>query len=153
MRRFDDTSKHKLSFRNLKRLYLYFKDSKKILIGIFIFTIIRSIVGIVTPLLSANIVLHLTDGLWKELLITAGILTIINIISSSFNLVEDELSNKLDLSVDVAIQTNIAKEILELEVSELDTKSTGLFVERLNNDARGLSSSFMLLMYYISFHI
>ena len=146
----DDTSKHKLSFKNLKRLYVYFKDSKKIIIGIIIFTIIRSLVGVVTPLLSANIVLHLTDGLWKELLITAGILTIINVISSSFSLVEEDLNNKLNISVDVAIQTNIAKEILELEVCELDTKSTGLFIERLNNDARGLSNTFMFLMYYVS---
>lgn len=150
MRKKEDLENRKLSLKNIKRLYRYFKDSKGVLIIILIFTIIKSVLGVLIPLLSANLVLYLTDELWRQLLITAGIIMVINMVTSFFSIFEDKLTNRLHQSVDVAIQTNIAKELLELEVSELDAKSTGVFVERLNNDARGLSHQFMMLTWYLS---
>ena len=121
-------------FTNFKNVYQYFKDCKKLLILIGIFTLLRSGIGIITPILSAKVILSLTDGIWEQLLSVAVIIFVCEILSSVFYIVHDYLSRKLRISVNIAIKTKLTKEMLDVSVNELDKKGTGVFIERLNGD-------------------
>ena len=137
-------------FVNFKKVYVYFKECKSILIGIGIITLIKSIIGVFIPLLTARVILYLTDGVWEQLLTAAALVMLFEILSSIFFIIDDKLSRKLKISVDIALQTRLTKEMLDVHISELDTKGTGVFIERLNSDASSLAWQFMSFTSYIS---
>ena len=137
-------------FVNFKKVYVYFKECKSILIGIGIITLIKSIIGVFIPLLTAKVILYLTDGVWEQLLTAAALVMLFEILSSIFFIIDDKLSRKLKISVDIALQTRLTKEMLDVHISELDTKGTGVFIERLNSDASSLAWQFMSFTSYIS---
>ena len=137
-------------FVNFKKVYVYFKECKSILIGIGIITLIKSIIGVFIPLLTAKVILYLTDGVWEQLLAAAALVMFFEILSSIFFIIDDKLSRKLKISVDIALQTRLTKEMLDVHISELDTKGTGVFIERLNSDASSLAWQFMSFTSYIS---
>ncbi len=137
-------------FTNFKNVYQYFKGCKKLLILIGIFTLLRSGIGIITPILSAKVILSLTDGIWEQLLSVAVIIFVCEILSSVFYIVHDYLSRKLRISVNIAIKTKLTKEMLDVSVNELDKKGTGVFIERLNGDSNRLASQFLIFTHYVS---
>ena len=137
-------------FTNFKNVYQYFKECKKLLILIGIFTLLRSGIGIITPILSAKVILSLTDGIWEQLLSVAVIIFVCEILSSVFYIVHDYLSRKLRISVNIAIKTKLTKEMLDVSVNELDKKGTGVFIERLNGDSNRLASQFLIFTHYVS---
>ena len=49
------------------------------------------------------------------------------------------------------MQTAVAKETLKLEVKEIDKETSGLFINRLNNDTQDISSMFMEYTYWTSY--
>ena len=78
-------------FTNFKKVYMYFKECKTILIGIVIVTIIKSIIGVFIPLLSAKVILYLTDGIWEQLLSAAALVMLFEILSLYFNIDSEDL--------------------------------------------------------------
>ena len=48
------------------------------------------------------------------------------------------------------MQYDLIKETMKIETSEIDKKTSGLFVDRLNKDAQELSTMFMEFSYCIT---
>lgn len=53
----------------------------------------------------------------------------------------------------ISMQKSLAKEILNLEVEEIDKHTSGLFIDRLNKDTQDISSLFMEYTYWVSYII
>ena len=53
----------------------------------------------------------------------------------------------------ISIQKSLAKEILNLEVEEIDKNSSGLFIDRLNKDTQDIAGLFMEYTYWLSYVI
>ena len=72
----------KETITNLKKVYNYGKDKKLSLILEVIGSIIGIIINIILPILSAKLIVYLTDSIWNQLIITSLIVLAIDLISN-----------------------------------------------------------------------
>ncbi len=127
---------------NFKNTWRFVKEDKKYIILFLIFSLILCGISVITPLLSAKMLLFLTDGLFKDLINIALIILVIELTRNLFNYLYNILFNKYSLKATSRIQVSIAKETMKLEVFELDNNSSGVFIDRINNDTREIVSIF-----------
>ena len=86
--------------------------------------------------------LYLTDGMFKELLTITIIVLIVELIRNIFNFLYNILFHKYTLKATSRIQVHIAKEAMKLETAELDNNSSGIFIDRINNDTKEIVNVF-----------
>ena len=137
--------------KNFKRIWQYFKSSKKYLIAYGVVSIVEAGLSILFPLLTAQIVLKMTDGLMKQLFFTAVGLLVVEIVISSFSRFKAYFYNKIYLSTMVRLQKDTAEETLKIKVDEIDKNTSGMFIERINNDTGEIATVLMEYTYYLSY--
>jgi len=135
---------------NVKKTWKFLKEGKKYLIFYIIVSILEGILGAIYPIISAKIILHITSGAMSQVLLTAGIVFLLDFLYSISSMFKTKLYNKVYRHVAVNIQTEIAKETLKLEISEVDKASSGVFIDRLNKDTADISGVFMEYTYWLS---
>ena len=135
-------SKKENIFRNVKKTWKYVKEERFRLIICLVFSFLLCIVSAITPLLSAKLLLNLTDGLLENLFKVAVYVFVVEILRNIFDFSYRIIFNQYLMKTVSALQYSIAKETLKLETFELDKKSSGVFVDRLNNDSREIINIF-----------
>lgn len=133
------------TFRNLKKTWSFVKEEKRKLIICIVLSGLLSLIGAITPLVSARLLLNLTEGLLDKLFRIALFLFIIENTRNIIHFMYKIIFNKYMMNVVSILQYNIAKETLKLETFELDKKSSGVFIDRLNNDSREIIDIFSSL--------
>ena len=127
---------------NFKKTWIFVKEDKKYIILFLIFSLFLCGISVITPLLSAKMLLYLTDGMFKELLTITIIVLIVELIRNIFNFLYNILFHKYTLKATSRIQVHIAKEAMKLETAELDNNSSGIFIDRINNDTKEIVNVF-----------
>lgn len=140
-------------FKNIKRLWKYIKTSKNNLIGYLLVSITEGIISTILPLLTAKIILNITDGIMNELILSALGVFIIEMVSYTLGYLKGFFFYKIYLKTLVDLQISIAKETLKIEISEIHKSTSGLFIDRLNNDTKEISKMFMEYSYWMSYVI
>lgn len=140
----------KVLMANLKEVWKYMRRYKKHIILYVLFVLFTTGLGVILPLISAKIVLYLTDGLFEELMITSLVILGLNLVESVVDYFKGICSEYIERNITNAIQIDFIHEFLKLEVSEIDKSSTGAFIERLNNDALNLGYIFFRLSHSVS---
>jgi len=130
-------------FRNLIKCWKIVKDSKKTMFIGFLFSLLLCIISAIIPLLSAKLLLNLTDGLFDSLIKAALFIFIIEITRNIFRYMYGIIVNKYMISTVIALQTSVAKETLKLKIDEIDKKSSGVFIDRINNDTKEIAGIFV----------
>ncbi len=136
-------AKMKASFQetktNLKMSWRFIKNKKKTLFLMAVLSIILSVISVFLPILSAQLLLKLTDGLLEELL---GVAVFIFIIESCRNVVSFFLQRVTEVQMEMFAQT------LRIETSEIDKNSSGTFIDRIKNDTQDIINIFSNLVSY-----
>lgn len=123
----------------LKRIIKYAKGSKKYLIAILLLNIIYSIFSVIGPILSARQTLSLTNELWQQLAIITAVLLIVELLRNFVIYLSDILFEKSFFNLRKHLQLACASEALKIDTNTLNHNSSGLFIERINNDTGSLS--------------
>lgn len=128
---------------NLKLVYNnYGKDNKKALIKIFIYSFFGIFTNIVIPLLAARFIVSFTDSKFGQAIFVLIIITIIYFLES-FKILMIRKNNQIFKRGTVRnIQISLGQEILKLKQSELDSNSSGTFIQRLTGDTEKMSVIF-----------
>ena len=135
---------------NLKFAWKYSKNQKKNLIG-FIFTnILIIVISVIVPILSAKIIIYLTDNEFKQLLLIALVILLVEWSRNILNYIGRYNSNVLFRETYVNLQTSLGKEILKIENKNIDSEGSGLFIQRLTNDTSKLSEVFPMLIDFLT---
>lgn len=129
-------------FRNFKKTWNFIKEERLRLILCLIFSFLLCLVSAINPLLSAQLLLNLTDGMLDNLLKVAIFVFVVEIMRNVLDFLYRIIFNKYLMNTVSTLQYNIAKETMRLETFELDKKSSGVFIDRLNNDSREIISIF-----------
>ena len=129
-------------FRNFKKVYKYSYGYRRYIIFYFILTIITSLVGIVSPLLLASLLVNLTNEVWNLVIIYTIFIFIVNVLGSFFSFVSQFLTEKFSRFVVSRIQLELGREILSLQLSDIDKHSNGVFIQRLTGDTSSICSIF-----------
>lgn len=139
--------------KNVRKTWIYIKDCKWNLVGYAFVSIIEGIIGAILPLVSAKIILNITDGIMNQVIISALVVFLIEFILYVMYYFKGFLYQKVYQKTLISLQVALARETLKLELKEIDKASSGLFIDRLNRDTQEISSMFMEYTYWISYVI
>jgi len=145
-----DNFKYKETYINLKKTWKYAKKNSKPLFGYLVCSIVLSVISAVIPIISAKVLLSLTGGKFKELVLVSSIVFAIEISRNLFRYFANRLGQVFFRETLVDVQLSIAKETINLESSVLDNKSSGTFIDRLNKDSSDIADIFNWLNGFVS---
>ena len=137
-------------FKNLKFAWNYAKNQKKNLIWFIIVNILIIVISVVVPILSAKIIVYLTDNEFHQLLLIAFVILLIEWFRNVCNYFKRHNSNILFRETYINLQTCLGKEILKIENKDIDSTGSGLFIQRLTNDTSKLSDIFPMLIDFLT---
>lgn len=138
---------------NLKKTWKYIKSAKMNLVGYGAVSISEAIISTILPLLSAKVILNITNEVINQLVISALVVFFIEIILYVMYYFKSFFYRRIYQKTLINIQKSLAKEILNLEIAEIDKNSSGLFIDRLNKDTQDIAGLFMEYTYWISYII
>ncbi len=138
---------------NVKRTWKYIKEARLNLIGYGLVSIVEAIISTIMPLLAAKVILNITNGIINELILSAIIVFFINLLLYAMVYFKGFFYQKIYQKTLISIQKSLTKEILNLEVQEIDKNSSGLFIDRLNKDTQDIAGLFMEYAYWLSYII
>lgn len=137
-------------FKNLKITWRYMTGSKLYLFLYFLVTVVECAVGVIIPLFSAKIILSMTSAIIDQLIYAALTVFAIELIGNIANFFKGKLYQKIYYIVMMNIEKKLASETLKIEIDEINRASSGLFIDRINNDATEMSEIFIDYVYYLT---
>ncbi len=137
-------------FKYLKYSYKYAKQEKKYLFLVLIANIILTVISIAVPIFGAKQIVSLTGGEWNRLIVVIITIFVLEISRNLGRLIYMLSWNKYFYSVKKNIQLDLAEEMLKITQNDLNMNSSGVFIERLNNDTEKLTDIFIDLLDWIS---
>lgn len=140
-------------FKNIKKTWVFIRECKFNMISYVLVSIMEAIIGTILPLISAKIILNITDGVMNQLILSALTVLIIELILYVLYYFKAFFYQKIYQKTLINLQVAVARETLKLEVKEIDKSSSGIFIDRLNKDTQDISSMFMEYAYYASYVI
>lgn len=133
---------------NLKMSWRFIKNRKKTLVLMIILSIILSGISIIVPILSAQQLLKLTEGLLVELLQVALFIFIVEVTRNIVSFFLHKITELYMIKTVTEIQIEMFAETLRIETSEIDKNSSGTFIDRIKNDTSDIINIFSDLISY-----
>ena len=118
---------------NLKLAWNYVKKHKGKLLLYLLCNVVHIFISVVAPIISAQIIVKLTNNLLVQVLQMAFVLLCTEILRNMITYFSGFLSQKIYRESFIDIQTDLGREILKLENSCIDQNSSGVFIQRLTN--------------------
>jgi ABC-type multidrug transport system fused ATPase/permease subunit len=135
---------------NLKKTWEYTKDNKKELIICIIGGILSIIISVITPILSAKVILNLTSNQFKQLIFIGLVIFGVEITK---NIVRYFIHNNMQIIYRESytkIQEALSNNILKLQNKTIDSNSSGVFIQRLTNDTSKMADVFTSILDYLT---
>ena len=132
--------------KNLKRVWVFIKPLKVRFVFNIIISIMMIIMSIVFPILSAQIIVNLTNSEFIQLIAISLIICILNFIDDLLYYFQRKNYQIIFRESYLNIQNTIGREILKLENQVIDNNGTGVFIQRITGDASKLSDIFNFLI-------
>ena len=136
--------------RNIKFAWKYTKKEKISLLLFLICNIIKIIISVIVPIFSARIIVSLTNDMLMQVLNITIVLLLCETINNIIRYINNYLSQRIYRESFIDVQTDLGSEILKLENKCLDSNSSGVFIQRLINDASNLADIFTILNIYLT---
>ena len=136
-------------WKNLKSTYKYAKKGKKYLFWFLFINFVLTIISVIIPVIIAKRMVALTSGLFEKLLGLVILIFIIEILRNIIRYLYNYVYNKFYYDVRKNLQIELTRETLKLSQDELNRNSSGVFIERINNDTDNLTDIFTTLIDYI----
>lgn len=136
---------------NVKNTWKYIKQAKWNLFGYGLVSVFEAVISAILPFLSAKVILNITNGAINQLIYASLAVFCINLIIYVAYFLKSLFYQRIYQKTLVGIQKSIAREILNLEVQEIDKNTSGLFIDRLNKDTTDIAGLFMEYTYWLSY--
>ena len=127
---------------NLKFAWSYAKYQKANVIKFLICNVLMIGISIIVPVLSAKLIINLTDSKLTQLLFIAAIIFIVENLRNLLIWYSRYCSQRVYRETFIRMQTDLGKEILKISNSSLDKHGTGVFIQRLTGDTEKISDIF-----------
>ena len=132
----------KETLKNIKIIYKYGREYRTALLFETIGSLLGIAIGIAMPILTAQLVVHITSNDWHQLLYMSILIFIIQIVNALKTVLIRKNTQKFTVGVTEKLQKQISKEILKISQTDIDSNSTGVFVQRMTSDADELANMF-----------
>ena len=131
---------------NLRMSWHFIRKRKKQLFVIGLLSIILSIISVIVPLLSAQLLLKLTDGLLEELMGIALFVFLVEITRNIVNFLAQNVTRVYTIRTITDVQLEMFQETLKIKTSEIDRNSSGTFIDRIKEDTQDIINIFSNLI-------
>lgn len=135
---------------NLKFSWKYVKNQKLTLLGFTICNIFSIIICVIVPIISARMIVNLTENKFSQLLLMGFILFVVENIRNIVNFLGNRFAQITYRETFCILQVDLGKSILKLKNESLDKHSSGLFIQRLTGDTSKMADVFNMLSYHIT---
>lgn len=135
---------------NLKFAWRYAKNQKKFILLYVICNIIQIIISVFLPVLSARIIVSITDNQLIQVLNIALVLLSVELLRNCVVYLTNFFSQKIYRETFVSVQSDLGYEILKLQNKCIDENSSGVFIQRLTNDTSNIADVFNVLNIYLT---
>ena len=132
-------------FKHIKFAWNYAKDQKIKIILYIITNIINIFISIFVPIISANIIVEITNSQFKQVIMLAIVLFCSEMLRNIVTYLSSYFSQKVYRETFTKIQNNLGKQMLRLENRCIDRTSSGVFIQRLTNDTSRIADIFNVL--------
>lgn len=132
----------KQTLKNIKTVYKYGKEYKSCLIYETIGSLFGIFIGIALPILLANQLVYLTDNNWIQLIVMSLVVLILGLINALKTVLIRKNTQKFTVGVTEKLQKSLSSEILKVSQTDLDSNSSGVFVQRMTRDTDELANMF-----------
>ena len=137
---------------NLKMSWKFIRKKKKSLIFISILSIILSGISIVLPVLSAQLLLKLTNGLLEELLAVSIFIFIVEVFNNILYIILNKITQVYMIQSVTDLKLELFCETLKISICEIDKNSSGTFIDRIRKDTNEIIDIFSnLIDYFVRF--
>ena len=133
---------------NLKLVWRFAKYQKKNIIKTTIWKIIMMIISVVVPLISAKIIVNLTDNKIYQCLMIVVLMFVIENLRNFAIYFSNCFSQVVFRETMVLMQKSLGDAMLKLETKIIDDNGSGVFIQRLTNDVSLLSDEFSSINNY-----
>lgn len=137
-------------FSNLKKAWVYGKGQKKFIIGYIVFNIIFIFINLFVPILSAKAIVELTNNKLNQVVFIGFVILVVELLRNFANYITGYFRQQIYRETYSKIETILGAEILKIENQSLDEKGSGLFIQRLTNDASKIADIFVVLNIYLT---
>ncbi len=137
-------------FSNLKKAWIYGKGQKKFIIGYIVFNMIFIFINLFVPILSAKAIVELTNNKLAQVVSIGFIILVVELLRNFANYITGYFRQQIYRETYSKIETTLGAEILKIENQSLDEKGSGLFIQRLTNDASKIADIFVVLNIYLT---
>lgn len=135
---------------NLKFAWRYAKNQKKLIIFYILCNLFQIIISIFLPVLSAKIIVSLTDNQLIQVLNIALILLVTELFRNCVVYLTNFFSQKIYRETFISVQSDLGYEILKLQNKCIDDNSSGVFIQRLTSDTSNIADVFNVLNIYLT---
>lgn len=133
---------------NLKLVWRFAKYQKKNIIKTTICKIIMMIISVVVPLISAKIIVNLTDNKIYQCLMFVVLMFVMENLRNFAIYFSNYFSQVVFRETMVLMQKSLGDAMLKLETKIIDDNGSGVFIQRLTNDVSLLSDEFSSINNY-----
>mgnify|MGYP004594493079 FL=1 len=136
--------------KNVKKAWKYGKNQKKYIIGYIAFNVVFIFINLFVPILSAKIIVSLTSNQFEQVLFIGLVILIVEILRNTAYYATSYFRHRIFRETFNEIEISLGTEILKIENSCLDENGSGLFIQRLTNDASKVADIFVVLNVYLT---
>lgn len=136
--------------KNIKKAWKYGKNQKKYIIGYIAFNVVFIFINLFVPILSAKIIVSLTSNQFEQVLFIGLVILIVEILRNTAYYATSYFRHRIFRETFNEIEISLGTEILKIENSCLDENGSGLFIQRLTNDASKVADIFVILNVYLT---
>ena len=134
------------TLREIKKIYEYSKTSRKYMIIFFITSLLLCAVSVIIPILSAQEIVSLTNSAFDELITIAIAIFAIEMTRNLCTAIGNLAANRFYFDVTEKLRYELSKETLKIKIDEINKNTSGVFLERINNDASEVGDIFGMII-------
>lgn len=138
------------TFKNLKRTFKYAKGERKQFILFLLFSSLVSVAGAVFPVLSAQIVVNMTNSIFIKVIIVGIAIFFVQNIRNISHFFTNKCSQLFLRKTLLEMNVDVAEKVTKLKMKEIEGKSSGLFIDRISNDSNSMITILLNLNVYIT---
>lgn len=140
------TKKTKQKTHNLRKVLPFYAEDKVKLIFTCICMITTGVMGIFTPIISANILTGIADSKFDLAIKLAVILFLVNLLRTILNAFTEALFVRINLKVQHNLTDKLIRSVNQTKMEKLDSIKIGSITERLGMDIHTISSSYLQII-------
>ena len=127
---------------NLKMSWYFVREEKLYFIILVILSLMLAGLSFIIPMLSAQLLLKLTDGLLKHLMLVGIIIFFIEILRNVILYFFRKIFELYSIKATTNAQIKMFEETLKIKTAVIEDNTTGMFIDRINNDTEDIINTF-----------